>query len=126
MPPFEKRPLNEGKLYSTLNKNPLLFGIPFCLLMVGASYAMVPITQTRYDLHDKKVKVMTKEQELNLQKNRKKFDIREEYYRLSQDVDDHWEQKRVPRPTGLPEWGVAPPQGTAVPDEPIDLPKKSK
>lgn len=58
MGPFQKRPLNEGKLYQTLNKNPLLFGIPFCLLMVGASYAMVPIAQTRYDLHDKKVKVV--------------------------------------------------------------------
>lgn len=86
---------------------------------------------------------MSKEQELNLQKNRKKFDIREEYYvrdrvlalqtwthssfqRLSQEADEHWEQKRVPRPTGLPEWGVAPPQTTAVPDGPIDLPKKSK
>ncbi|TRM61332.1 cytochrome c oxidase assembly protein COX16-domain-containing protein [Schizophyllum amplum] len=125
MPAFQRRPLSEGKFYQTLNKNPLLFGIPFCLLMVGASYAMVPFTQTRYDLHDKKVQVMTKEQELNLQKNRKKFDIREEYYRLSQEVDDTWEQKRVPRPTGTPEWGVAPAQSNAVPDEPVTLPKKS-
>ena len=66
--------------------------------MVAASYGLTPFTQTRYDLHDQNVKnvrlhlfiqysfiffnysKMSKEQELNLDKNRKKFDIREEYF----------------------------------------------
>ena len=71
---------------------------------------------------------MTKEQELRLDKNRKKFDIREEYFvrysfslfvisaqhlllemkRLSAAPDEDWEPKRIARPKGLPEWGVPP------------------
>ena len=80
---------------------------------------------------------MSKEQELNLDKNRKKFDIREEYFvafflfffllplsfaifliqfffsffflqRLSAVADEDWEPKRIQRPKGLPEWGVPP------------------
>ena len=67
---------------------------------------------------------MSKEQALGLDKNRKKFDIREEYYvssvcvfltiqqnpfqKLSAATDEDWEQKRVPRPKGVPEWGVPP------------------
>ena len=72
---------------------------------------------------------MSKEQELNLDKNRKKFDIREEYFvafwffspslfhwysytsilqRLSAVAGEDWEPKRIQRPKGLPEWGVPP------------------
>ena len=71
---------------------------------------------------------MTKEQELNLDKNRKKFDIREEYFvafgfftplfsfgilieslqRLSAVANEDWEPKRIQRPKGLPDWGVPP------------------
>jgi cytochrome c oxidase assembly protein subunit 16 len=69
---------------------------------------------------------MSKEQELNLDKNRKKFDIREEYFvafgfspsfngiliqslqRLSAVADEDWEPKRIQRPKGLPDWGVPP------------------
>ncbi|KAF9562748.1 hypothetical protein CPC08DRAFT_735049 [Agrocybe pediades] len=90
-----------------VRRHPSAFGVPFILLMVAASYGLTTFTQTRYDLHDQRVKNVSKEQELKLDKNRKKFDIREEYYRLSAATDD-WEQKRVPRPKGLPEWGVPP------------------
>jgi cytochrome c oxidase assembly protein subunit 16 len=65
-------------------------------------------TQTRYDIHDQKVKQVTKEQELNLDRNRKRFDIREEYFRLSAAANENWEPKRIQRPKGLPEWGVPP------------------
>ena len=72
---------------------------------------------------------MSKEQELNLDKNRKKFDIREEYFvafgfffslpfslvfllqslqRLSAVANEDWEPKRIQRPKGLPDWGVPP------------------
>ena len=71
---------------------------------------------------------VTREQELGLVKNRKKFDIREEYFvrgyvlvdchypytryvqRLSLAQDDNWENKRIPRLPGEPEWGVASPE----------------
>ncbi len=70
---------------------------------------------------------MTKEEELGLNKRKKKFDIREEYYvrfdvilciestdfrieqqRLQAMKSDDWEQKRVERPKGTPDWGVPP------------------
>ncbi|KAF8922685.1 cytochrome c oxidase assembly protein COX16-domain-containing protein [Mucidula mucida] len=77
--------------------------------MVGASFALTPFTQTRYDLQDQKHKAVTKEQEMGLdRKNRKKFDFREEYYHLSAESDGEWEPKRIQRPKGLPEWGVPP------------------
>lgn len=37
-------------------KHPSLFGVPFLLIMVGASYGLTIFTQARYDLHDQKVK----------------------------------------------------------------------
>jgi cytochrome c oxidase assembly protein subunit 16 len=97
MPTFTSKPLSPAPLNKLFRKNPLLFGVPFVLIIVGASYGLVPFAQTRYDLQDQKVfKVctqfqhsyrfnpnivqMTKEQELGLNKNRKKFDIREEYF----------------------------------------------
>lgn len=95
---FSSRPLRQSSINRVVKKHPSLFGIPFLLLMVAASYGLTPFTQTRYDLHDQNVKnvrlhlfiqysfiffnysKMSKEQELNLDKNRKKFDIREEYF----------------------------------------------
>ncbi|KAJ3722886.1 hypothetical protein C8R42DRAFT_578975 [Lentinula raphanica] len=123
---FDSKPLNPSKLNRAVQKNPALFGIPFILLMVAASYGMSTFTQTRYDLHDHKVKQvrcgflcrsecrttrylqMTKAQELGLDKQKKKFDIREEYFKLSSKAEDDWEPKRIQRPKGLPEWGVPP------------------
>ena len=80
---------------------------------------------------------MTKEQELGLTKRKHKFDIREEYFvrripklvgicilirlqRLSAAQDENWENKRIPRPKGLPEWGVPPPE--SPPAEPKSSP----
>ena len=70
--------------------------------MVGASFGLQSFTQTRYDLHSQKItqvrlfhlhtlfspppfKVhnhgqMSREEELGLNKNRKKFDVREAYF----------------------------------------------
>jgi len=47
-----------------------------------------------------------------LDKHRKQFDIREEYFRLSAKADEDWEPKRIERPKGLPEWGVPPTNST--------------
>jgi len=79
---FERRPLNPTKLNRTVAKYPGLFGIPFVLLMVAASYGLSSFTQIRYDLQDKKQKQVSKEQELGLNnmERRRKFDIREEYF----------------------------------------------
>ncbi|KAH9848840.1 cytochrome c oxidase assembly protein COX16-domain-containing protein, partial [Lenzites betulinus] len=110
MPTFSSNPLNALSYSKIFSKNPALFGVPFVLLIVGASYGLQQFTQTRYELHDQKVTAMSKEQELGLAKNRRKIDIREEYFKLSASSAEDWEPKRIQRPTGLPEWGVPPPE----------------
>jgi Cytochrome c oxidase assembly protein COX16 len=55
MPTFPSRPLNKSPLYRRLKRHPALFGVPFLLVMVGASFGLQTFTQTRYDLHNQKV-----------------------------------------------------------------------
>ncbi|TFY55792.1 hypothetical protein EVJ58_g8019 [Rhodofomes roseus] len=117
MPVFPSNPLRTNPVHRLLRKHPSLFGVPFVIIVVGASFAMQSFTQTRYDLHDKKVTQVNKEQELGLAKDRKKFDIREEYFRLSAAADEEWEPKRIERPKGLPEWGVPPTEPSSKQDK---------
>ncbi|KAI9452153.1 cytochrome c oxidase assembly protein COX16-domain-containing protein [Russula earlei] len=125
MPTFDSRPLNRSPLYLRLKRHPALFGVPFLLIMVGASFGLQTFTQTRYDLHSQKVSQMSREQELGLDRNRKKFDVREEYFKLSAASEEDWEPKRIVRPKGLPEWGVAPEQPpSATPDLPLGVERR--
>jgi Cytochrome c oxidase assembly protein COX16 len=55
MTTFPSRPLNKSPLHRRLKKHPALFGVPFLLVMVGASFGLQAFTQTRYDLHSQKV-----------------------------------------------------------------------
>lgn len=55
MPPFASHPLRQGGFSRSVRKNPALFGVPFLMLMVGASYGMSYFTQTKYDLQDQRV-----------------------------------------------------------------------
>ena len=55
MPVFPSNPLRTSPIHVTLRKYPGLFGIPFLILMVGASFGLQSFTQVRYDLHDQKV-----------------------------------------------------------------------
>jgi hypothetical protein len=59
MPAFPSRSLSESPLHRRLKKHPALFGIPFLLVMVGASFGLQAFTQTRYDLHSQKVTQVT-------------------------------------------------------------------
>ena len=107
----------------SLNKHPfLLFGLPFITTMVAGSFFLTPATALRYERHDRKVKQVSREEAMGLGKDRRKIDMREEYYvsapkynvwmaltewtliffsqRLAtKDIDD-WEQKRVKRLPG--------------------------
>jgi cytochrome c oxidase assembly protein subunit 16 len=66
---------------SAVRRHPFaLFGLPFLGLVVGSSFALQTFTQTRYDYHQQKVSAVSKEEELGMSKERKKVDIREEYY----------------------------------------------
>ncbi|KAI9885333.1 MAG: Cytochrome oxidase assembly [Watsoniomyces obsoletus] len=89
-----------------LHRHPfLLFGLPFLATIVGASFLVTPFTAMRYERHDRKVRRMTREEELSLGKGvgKRKVDVKEEYYRLAaKDLDD-WEQRRVKRLPGEPD-----------------------
>jgi len=90
--------------------------------MVAGSFFLTPATALRYERHDRKVKQISREEAMGLGKDRRKIDMREEYYvsvprrnvwmaltewtliffsqRLAtKDIDD-WEQKRVKRLPG--------------------------
>ena len=86
-------------------------------ILVGCSFLLSTITQTRYDLRSSKVQTLTKEEELGMNKQRKKVDIREEYWRLKNkegELED-WEQKRIARLPGQAEWGETPAQKSQEP-----------
>lgn len=56
---FESRPFGQqqkSNMNRLVRKHPSLFGVPFLLIMVAASFGMITFTQTRYDVHDQKVK----------------------------------------------------------------------
>lgn len=108
-----------------LAKHPFaLFGLPFIATMVAGSFFLTPATAIRYEKHDRRVRRLTKEEELGIGKAGRRVDMKEEYYvglgllrmllctppwkgadqRLIQrlaakDLDD-WEQKRVKRLPG--------------------------
>lgn len=77
-----------------------LFGLPFIATMVAGSFFLTPATAIRYEKHDRRVRRLSKEEELGIGKGGRKVDMKEEYYRLAaKDLDD-WEQKRVKRLPG--------------------------
>ncbi|KAL8774578.1 MAG: hypothetical protein Q9209_000951 [Squamulea sp. 1 TL-2023] len=88
---------------SKLSRHPfLLFGLPFIATMVAGSFFLTPAAALRYERHDRKVKTLSKDEELGIKRieGRKAFDINEEYYRLAaKDLDD-WDNKRVKRLKG--------------------------
>lgn len=66
---------------SALSKHPfLLFGFPFIATMVAGSFFLTPATAIRYEKHDRRVRRMTKEEELGIGKSGRRVDMNEEYY----------------------------------------------
>ena len=57
-----------------------LFGLPFIATMVLGSFFLTPATALRYERHDRKVKQLTKDEELGIGKDKRKVDLRDEYY----------------------------------------------
>jgi cytochrome c oxidase assembly protein subunit 16 len=63
-----------------LRKSPFLFfGLPFLSIIVIGSYTLSSFTTIRYERHDEKIKLMSEEEILKLDKDRRRPDIREEY-----------------------------------------------
>ena len=97
----------------------LLFGLPFIATMVAGSFFLTPATAIRYEKHDRRVRRLSKEEELGIGKAGRRVDMKEEYYvgplsgnaqfgvlntdilqkLAAKDLDD-WEQKRVKRLPG--------------------------
>lgn len=48
--------------------------------MVLGSFFLTPATALRYERHDRKVKQLTKDEELGIGKDKRRIDLREEYY----------------------------------------------
>ena len=48
--------------------------------MLAGSFFLTPATALRYEKHDKKVTQMSKEEALNVGKNKRRVDMKEEYY----------------------------------------------
>lgn len=62
-------------------KRPFLaFGLPFMSIIVAGSFVLTPATAIRYERHDRKVRQMTREEELGVGKTGRRVDIRDEYY----------------------------------------------
>ncbi|PSN67360.1 cytochrome c oxidase assembly protein COX16, mitochondrial [Corynespora cassiicola Philippines] len=84
-----------------LNKHPfLLFGLPFCATIVGCSFLLTPATALRYERYDRKNQQISHEEAMGLGQNRRKVNMKDEYYRLQAKDLENWEQRRVKRLPG--------------------------
>jgi cytochrome c oxidase assembly protein subunit 16 len=66
---------------SALKRHPFaLFGLPFIATMVAGSFFLTPATAIRYEKHDRRVRRLSKEEELGIGKAGRRVDMNEEYY----------------------------------------------
>jgi cytochrome c oxidase assembly protein subunit 16 len=64
-----------------LTKHPfLLFGLPFLTTIVAGSFMLTPATALRYERYDRKNQQITHDQALGLGQNRRKVNMKDEYY----------------------------------------------
>lgn len=90
-----------GRYQKRLKKSPFLyFGLPFCSLIVLGSYWLSGFTAVKYEQQDRKVQEVQEEDVVKMRTNQRKFDLKEEYYRLQGLAEQDWEPVRVPRPKG--------------------------
>lgn len=70
-----------SKYRKALQKHPfLLFGLPFVTTIVAGSFMLTPATALRYERYDRKNQQMSHEEAMGLGQNRRKVDMRDEYY----------------------------------------------
>jgi cytochrome c oxidase assembly protein subunit 16 len=64
-----------------LQKHPfLLFGLPFMSTIVAGSFMLTPATALRYERYDRKNQQITQEQAMGLRQERRKVNMKDEYY----------------------------------------------
>ncbi|KAF3048900.1 Cytochrome oxidase assembly [Didymella keratinophila] len=93
-----------AKYRKALQKHPFaLFGLPFLTTIVAGSFLLTPATALRYERYDRKNQQISQEEAMGLGQNRRKVNMKDEYYRLqAKDLED-WEQRRVKRLPGEPD-----------------------
>ncbi|KAF2712356.1 cytochrome c oxidase assembly protein COX16, mitochondrial [Pleomassaria siparia CBS 279.74] len=90
-----------AKYRKSLQRHPfLLFGLPFLTTIVAGSFFLTPATALRYERHDRKNQRVTHEEAMGLGQNRRKVNMKDEYYRLQAKDLENWEQRRVKRLPG--------------------------
>lgn len=107
----------------------LLFGLPFTITILGAAYGLSYLTQTRYEYNATKVQTLSKETELGMRKDRRKIDLRQEYWRLAtgqgadgqRDGDATWDED-----VALLDAGNDPSSSSAGPKTPTSTRRKAK
>lgn len=69
------------KYRALMAKHPfLLFGLPFVSVIVAGSFVLTPATAIRYERHDRRVRQLTRDEELGVGKGGRKVNIKDEYY----------------------------------------------
>src|SRR3954447_25653878 len=64
-----------------LQRHPfLLFGLPFLSTIVAGSFMLTPATALRYERYDRKNQQITQEEAMGLRQERRKVNMRDEYY----------------------------------------------
>lgn len=87
-----------GKYIKLLRKKPFLyFGLPFCSMVVLGSYWLTEFMSVKFEREDRRIQDISQDEILKLKQNQRKFDIKEEYYRLQGLENQDWEQVRVQR-----------------------------
>jgi cytochrome c oxidase assembly protein subunit 16 len=80
MQTFARKRLNQPSIYRVIKRNPFLYiGLPLIIPIVGGSFALSYLTQTRYELHDNKSKKVDKEEKLRINNDRRRVNLQEEY-----------------------------------------------
>lgn len=70
-----------SKYRAWMAKRPFLFfGLPFMSVIVAGSFVLTPAAAVRYEKHDRKVRQMTRDEELGVGKKSRKVNMKDEYY----------------------------------------------
>ncbi|ODA76499.1 hypothetical protein RJ55_07769 [Drechmeria coniospora] len=86
MPAFQSkkfRPSGEhtvGSRYRALmNRRPFLtFGLPFIAVIIAGSFVLTPATAIRYERHDRKVRQLTKDEELGVRRSARRVNMKDD------------------------------------------------
>ncbi|KAJ2481216.1 Cytochrome oxidase assembly [Coemansia sp. RSA 1822] len=93
------RQRSTSKLQRLSKKYPLLcVGVPFLLAVVGGTFVLLPMQETKYEIRDRRSGSISTIKEHQALKKSKPFNIQEEYFKMqTKGTWGEWEPKRVER-----------------------------